>query len=480
MVQFNFAKREVQCKVVYYGPARSGKTTNLRYIHANLPPRVRGALTSIATDGDRTLFFDFLTLDLGQVAGIHTKVHVYAVPWIEGQNAMRVLVLEGADGIVFVADSARSRIGENAAALENLRENLAGIGRGLDDMPIVMQWNKSDADEVAPEATLQEELNAAGRASFAASAQIGTGVFPTLKAITQAVLESATKFGATAAVEAGAPAAAAPAHAEPRAARRREPEPVLAGVASAGEHEGAGRSATHAPAPGGPRAASFAAAHEEEIPGDEAAPAGLAMETPAPPPAAPPTSPAQDDGFHTPADLPPVVPDEEPLSDSIYRPSWHTAAPSPAADRPAPAVADPHPSRWDREGSRAQTSTGDRTDSGRLAAPWPGGSRPARPVPVRPPKSLRHQAPRPSNDPIPSDWTRPASESLAAADDTAELDARELARRFGTGPAVERRKGGRRRADSSDGVEPVAHLVAGTVIAVIALAAIGYLVFALL
>ena len=143
MVQINFAKREVQCKVVYYGPARSGKTANLRSIHERTPKKVCGALTSIATDTDRTLFFDFLPLNLGPMAGIGTKINLYAVPYLANQNATRLLVLEGTDGIVFVADSSTAELTENIEALANLRENLAELGRELEDIPIVFQWNNA-------------------------------------------------------------------------------------------------------------------------------------------------------------------------------------------------------------------------------------------------------------------------------------------------------------------------------------------------
>src|SRR5262245_20459908 len=140
MVQINFAKREVQCKVVYYGPAMSGKTINLRQIHDRSPQKVRGALTSIATDTKRTLFFDFLPLNLGLVSNVGAKIHLYAVPYLDAQNAMRLLVLEGVDGIVFVADSGPNKMRANLAALENLHENMSQLGRDLSDVPLVFQW----------------------------------------------------------------------------------------------------------------------------------------------------------------------------------------------------------------------------------------------------------------------------------------------------------------------------------------------------
>ena len=220
MVQINFAKSEVQCKVVYYGPPCSGKTTNLRSIHERSPEHVRGALTSIATDTNRTLFFDFLPLNLGDVAGIKTKIHVYAVPYIANQPAMRLLVLEGVDGIVFVADSSAHALEANNAALRDLHENLAQLGRDLSDIPVIWQWNKSDLPDAMSAEQLDAALNPEGRPSFSAVAEAGNGVFATLKGITQSVLVDAAKLVSTqrqppeadqAAEQAPAPAQQAPA-----------------------------------------------------------------------------------------------------------------------------------------------------------------------------------------------------------------------------------------------------------------------------
>jgi signal recognition particle receptor subunit beta len=192
MVQINFATREVQCKVVYYGPARAGKTANLQSIHDKAPAHVHGNLTRLATDTDRTLFFDFLPLDLGPLAGIRTKVQLYGVPYIDSQNAVRVLVLEGVDAIVFVADSSRARLLQNVEALRNLEENLGRVGRSIDEIPLVFQWNKSDSDDAVPAAELDQALNAMGAPTFTANALAGTGVFRTLKAVTAAVLVKVT------------------------------------------------------------------------------------------------------------------------------------------------------------------------------------------------------------------------------------------------------------------------------------------------
>jgi len=194
MVQINFAKREVQCKVVYYGPPMSGKTANLRQIHDRSPERVRGTLTTIATDTNRTLFFDFLPLNLGLVGNVRAKINLYAIPYIESQNAMRLLVLEGVDGVVFVADSAPSMQRANLAALENLHENLNHLGRDLREIPLVFQWNKRDLKEAVEVEEMEQLLNPGQLRSFPAAASMGAGVFQTLKAVTHAVLVNVTKM----------------------------------------------------------------------------------------------------------------------------------------------------------------------------------------------------------------------------------------------------------------------------------------------
>ena len=189
MVQINFARKEINCKLVYYGPGLSGKTTSLEVVHQKTPDRNKGELTSISTDGDRTLFFDFMPLDLGTIAGMKTKFHLYTVPGQVYYNSTRKLVLLGADGVIFVADSTPGRMDDNVQSLENLRENLAEMGRDLNKIPLVIQYNKRDI----PGATSVEELNAKlnpnGVPHFEASAKTGEGIFQTLKAISALVLE---------------------------------------------------------------------------------------------------------------------------------------------------------------------------------------------------------------------------------------------------------------------------------------------------
>lgn len=190
MVQINFSLKEVNCKVVFYGPGLSGKTTNLEVVHAKAPAASVGDLTSIATEGDRTLFFDFLPLNLGQVAGMKTKFQIYTVPGQVYYNSTRKLVLQGADGIVFVADSKRGKMDENVESLNNLRDNLKEYGMDIATMPLVLQYNKRDLPEVYSIEEMQQGLNQWNAPYFEAVARDGTGVFPTLKKLAALVLES--------------------------------------------------------------------------------------------------------------------------------------------------------------------------------------------------------------------------------------------------------------------------------------------------
>ncbi len=189
MVQINFARKEINCKVVYYGPGLSGKTTNLEVVHQKTPETNKGDLTSISTDGDRTLFFDFMPLDLGMIAGMKTKFHLYTVPGQVYYNSTRKLVLLGADGILFIADSSPGRLDDNFQSLENLRENMAEMGRDLNKIPLVIQYNKRDVPNAIPVAELEAKLNPNGLPFMEASAKTGEGVFQTLKAISALVLE---------------------------------------------------------------------------------------------------------------------------------------------------------------------------------------------------------------------------------------------------------------------------------------------------
>ncbi|MBU0754929.1 MAG: hypothetical protein KJ645_07295, partial [Planctomycetes bacterium] len=190
MVQINFARKEINCKIVYYGPGLSGKTTNLEKVHEFAPKESKGELTSISTDGDRTLFFDFMPLDLGSVAGMRTKFHIYTVPGQVYYNSTRKLVLLGADGIIFVADSTPGTMEANKQSLENLKENLLEMGKDIAKLPLVLQWNKRDVPDAVSVETMEKELNIYKVPSFEASASTGEGVIKTLKGISALVLEA--------------------------------------------------------------------------------------------------------------------------------------------------------------------------------------------------------------------------------------------------------------------------------------------------
>ncbi|MDZ4674356.1 MAG: GTPase domain-containing protein [Gemmatimonadota bacterium] len=187
----NFASREITCKLVYYGPGRSGKTTNLHYIHGRVPEMRRGRLISLATQADRTLFFDFLPLELGQISGFTTRFQLYTVPGQAYYNATRRLVLQGADGVVFVADSQARRFEDNVESLQDLQENLLDHGVDIRELPLVMQYNKQDLPHglTLTQAELDDALNFRGVPSLPADALHGHGVFETLKQLSGLVLQ---------------------------------------------------------------------------------------------------------------------------------------------------------------------------------------------------------------------------------------------------------------------------------------------------
>jgi signal recognition particle receptor subunit beta len=186
----NFTTREITCKIVYYGPGRSGKTTNLHYIYGRVPDSRRGRMVSLATQTDRTLFFDFLPIDLGQISGFTTRFQLYTVPGQVYYNATRRLVLQGADGVVFVADSQARQLDENLESLQNLQANLLDHAVDIRTMPLVLQYNKQDLPRelILQPLELDDALNFRSVPSFPADALHGNGVFETLKSITELVL----------------------------------------------------------------------------------------------------------------------------------------------------------------------------------------------------------------------------------------------------------------------------------------------------
>jgi mutual gliding-motility protein MglA len=185
----NYSTREITCKIVYYGPGRSGKTTNLQHIHAHLPEERRGRMISLATETDRTLFFDYLPLDLGSISGFQVRFQLYTVPGQIYYDSTRKLVLQGADGVVFVADSSPTRREENIDSFRNLQDNLLAQGVDPRTLPLCLQLNKRDLPDAMPREALDATLNYRGLPSFEASAALGKGVFETLRGISELVLE---------------------------------------------------------------------------------------------------------------------------------------------------------------------------------------------------------------------------------------------------------------------------------------------------
>ena len=190
MSLINYSSREINVKIVYYGPGLCGKTTNIQYIYDKVAPDTKGKLITLATEMDRTLFFDFLPLELGKVKGFRTRFHLYTVPGQVYYDASRKLILRGVDGIVFVADSQRSRYDANIESLYNLHENLGEYSLKLDEIPYSIQYNKRDLPEIISVEELEQELNPKQYPSFEAIATKGVGVFDTLKSVAKAVLRN--------------------------------------------------------------------------------------------------------------------------------------------------------------------------------------------------------------------------------------------------------------------------------------------------
>jgi len=184
----NYASREINCKIVYYGPGLCGKTTNLQYVYQKTAADAKGKMISLATETERTLFFDFLPLSLGEIRGFKTRFHLYTVPGQVFYDASRKLILKGVDGVVFVADSQEERYDANIESLDNLRFNLEEQGYDLDKVPFIIQYNKRDLPNVMPVEELRRDLNHNGVPDFEACAATGEGVFETLKAVAKLIL----------------------------------------------------------------------------------------------------------------------------------------------------------------------------------------------------------------------------------------------------------------------------------------------------
>src|SRR5262245_27394314 len=188
MTFINYAAREINCKLVYYGPGLGGKTTNIKFVYEKTNPTSKGKLISLATETDRTLFFDFLPLDLGEIRGFRTRFHLYTVPAQVFYDASRKLITTGVDGVAFVADSQAARMDANIESLKNLELNLREQGYDLKSIPYVLQFNKRDLPTAMPADEMKRALHFKGEPIFEAVASKGTGVFETLKTIAKMVL----------------------------------------------------------------------------------------------------------------------------------------------------------------------------------------------------------------------------------------------------------------------------------------------------
>jgi len=186
----NYASREINCKIVYYGPGLGGKTTNLEYVYSKVNPETRGKMISLATETERTLFFDFLPVDLGSVRGFKTRFHLYTVPGQVYYNASRRLILKGVDGIVYVGDSQVERMDANIASMQNLFENLGDYGYDPHKLPVVLQYNKRDLPNIVSVEELRSQLNPYDWPDYEAVAVSGEGVFDTLKTVSKMVLKA--------------------------------------------------------------------------------------------------------------------------------------------------------------------------------------------------------------------------------------------------------------------------------------------------
>ena len=190
MSMINYASREINCKIVYYGTGLGGKTTNLEYIYSRVNPDTKGKMISLATETERTLFFDFLPIDLGEVRGFKTRFHLYTVPGQVYYNASRRLILKGVDGLVFVADSQASRAEANIESMHNLYENLETYGYDLETIPFAIQYNKRDMDNNLSPEELRAQINSMGVPDFEGVAIKGEGVFETLSSVSKMVVEA--------------------------------------------------------------------------------------------------------------------------------------------------------------------------------------------------------------------------------------------------------------------------------------------------
>jgi len=249
MAVFNYAKKEIDAKIVYYGPAISGKTTNLQFIHGHMKPNQRGKMVSLATNEDRTLFFDFLPIELESVRGFKTRFHLYTVPGQVYYGATRRAVLTGADGVVFVADSHADRMEDNLTSFKDLEDNLRYYGKKIETIPLIIQYNKRDLPNVLPVEELNQKINRMNCPSFEGVAVLGKGVFESLTMTCRLVLEAIESGVESRRTVSGPEKGTFPPHAAPRGMRLEKsaeqlesPPPRVEAVATKGftlEKEGA-------------------------------------------------------------------------------------------------------------------------------------------------------------------------------------------------------------------------------------------------
>lgn len=192
----NHNAKEIHCKIVYYGPSLGGKTTNLQWVYQKTADDQKSKLVALNSDVERTLFFDFLPLNIGEIRGYKTRFHLYTVPGQVVYDASRRLIMKGLDGVIFVADSQAERMEENTEALRNLEKNLELQGYDIREIPLIMQYNKRDLPNAAPLAELRSQLNLYNAPEFEASASIGRGVMESLKTVSKSIL-NVLKGGAT-------------------------------------------------------------------------------------------------------------------------------------------------------------------------------------------------------------------------------------------------------------------------------------------
>ncbi len=343
MVFFNYSTMQMAAKVVYYGPGLCGKTTNLHYIYGHTSGDSRGEMVSLETETDRTLFFDLLPIDVGQIAGFNTRIQLYTVPGQVFYNTTRKLVLKGVDGVVFVADSQRAMQQANVDSFKNLEENLAEMGLSSDSLPLVLQFNKRDLADICSVEEINRNLNPRGWPHFEASALTGQGVFETLKGVSKLTLLSLKKR-LTRGGESSQPTRMAP----PRPVPPLPTSPTAANLAA-----GAAAGARPTSPAGGPPAPT--APTTPVTPVMPVRPAATAPAAPSPPAAPRPTAPAAaaapppPQPAAAPARTPPlrgrssvdVLGELEKLRREAMQPP--PAAPAPAAPRPATAPIPPIP-----------------------------------------------------------------------------------------------------------------------------------------